>query len=191
MARIEYKDLDDDGKRQRAWVINPKERCRTSCERTIKVLSAHSWISEIRETEKGDDDDIFGIDIFMKVDKKLLSAIGVWTEGLIVPVQVKSSEHEQRKFKSSHREHIFNLGKGDHIFVLDGQDALDVINADLVGQMIYLSYLASKKERSEEEFLRFLVEEMGDRDIVERYLENREIVLEAKWYGKSILDMKK
>ena len=179
-----HKYSDDDGRRQRAWITDGEERGRSSCERVMRVLSSKSWVGDIVETVRNGDDDRSGVDIYFEIDRKLGTAIGIWGEGLVIPIQVKSSEHEQRKFGIAHHHELFNLKRNIHLFVLDGQDAIDVISADLVGQMLVLSCMGG--EFCEESFLEFLKVEMGDTVSVERYRENRELIVEEKWYGKRI-----
>ncbi len=180
---------DDDGLKQRAWVTDAEKRGTEACERTIRVLAERPWISEIEETDRNQIADRYGVDIFMKMDERVLEIIDVWREGLPIPVQVKSSEIEQRRFKMQHKKQIFNSEKGRHIFVFDGQDALDVIAADLVGQMIVLAYFSGSTD--EQGLLKFLEEDMGDSACVIRYRENRELLLDSKWYGDLILNLEK
>lgn len=185
IPRFKYKFPNDDGKRQRAWVTDCDERGRSACERVMKILGNRPWIEETVETEWCGEDDANGVDIFMRVDERLARAIGVWSDGQPIPVQVKSSEHEQRKFEAKHRKKMFNLERGEHLFVLDGQDALDVIAADLVGQMtVLVCLLGAGKEQG---FLDFLETVMGDAELVKRYRENRELITQTKWYGQLIL----
>ena len=173
---------DDDGKKQRAWITDSEERGRSSCERVKRMLNACPWVGDIVETIKNGDHDRCGVDIYIQIEEKLARAIGVWESGQMIPVQVKSSEHEQRKFGVAHHHEIFNLKKKIHFFVLDGQDAMDVITADMVGQIIVLACMTGKYYESE--FLRFLKEEIGDGESLARFLENRELIVSEKWYGQ-------
>jgi hypothetical protein len=181
-----YRYPNDDGKRQRAWVTDCDERGTSACERVKRVLGERPWVTGVVETEKNGDDDRNGVDIFMEMDGNLAVITGVCGEGKLVTIQVKSSEHEQRKFGLIHKDKIFNLENKKHTFVLDGQDALDVITADLLGQMIVAAGLS--KTANEEDFLKFIGGEIGDSEMVIRYRENRELLLLSKWYGPLILN---
>lgn len=180
-----YRYPDDDGRRQRAWVTDCEERGRGACERVLEVLRDRPWVREAVETVRGEVDDKNGTDIFMEINERLISVIGMWDKGQPIAVQVKSSENKQRKFGRQHRGKVFNVKKKEHIFVLDGQDAMDVITADLMGQMIVLVCLSGMA--SEEGLLKYFEEEMKDGDMVARYKENRELLLDTKWYGKQMV----
>jgi hypothetical protein len=178
--KMVYRFPDDDGKRQRAWVTDYRERESSACERVKKVLNERPWICEVTETVHNDCDDQCGVDMFVVVDPDIFKAIGEWGKDSLLAVQVKSSERKQRKFKTMHQSKIFNQKDEKHIFVLDGQDALDVIRADLMGQLIVLAGLT--RSADEEDLLNYMERELYDRDIVQRFRENRELIVTTKWY---------
>lgn len=185
VEKTEYKYPDDDGRRQRAWITDCDERGESACKRVLGVLKDRPWVRNVEETVKNSDEDKRGVDIYLEMDDRLMALLGIGREAYPIAVQVKSSEFEQRKFGQNHKRKVFNVKKNEHMFVLDGQDALDVLKADLVGQMLVLVTLTGRT--GEKGLLRYLEEEMRDKEIVNRFLENKELLLEAKWYGPFIL----
>jgi len=181
-AEFELIYPDDDGRKQRAWIVDGQERGISACERVMDVLSKRSWIpGGAEQTQLNSEEDEHGIDIYVPMNRRLVSFLGIEQDENGVCFQVKSSNHAVTRFVNLHRRSIFNARKRVHLFVLDGQDAKDVIKADIVGQMIIIAGLA--KNLSEEKVLKFLAEQMGDKEIVDRYLENKEIIIDSKWYG--------
>lgn len=179
----EYVYPDDDGRIKRPWIKNSVERGSSACERVKEVLSERPWVNgELLETVKNSTEDGRGVDLYVPMRRNLLRKLGIVQTEKGVTFQIKSGDHAIRKFLS--RRKIFKEGtyafkEGRYSFVLNGQNAKDVILADMVGQM---AALAGRFDTSEAEFLEFLATDLGDGEAVLRYSENREIVLEHAWY---------
>ena len=177
---------DDDGKKQRAWVVDGAERGTSATERVYSVLKQRPWVTgKITITEANCPDDEDGYDLFVPMNGKLLELLRRKSKDLGVPIQVKSSDHSVRDFlrmKRMLKEEKLVVVKGEYIFTFNGQKAKDLILADLVGQMLVLV----GDRMGEPEMLSFLAKKMGDQDAVERWLENREVIIDSWWYKDMI-----
>lgn len=177
---------DDDGAMKRPWVKDPEERGRTAELRVREVIAERDWIvEEAVITEKNGADDEAGVDVYARIDRDLLSVLGIEEGDLGIAFQVKSSEKMVRRFVSKHKKKGEIFGEGRHTFVLNGQDAKMLILTDIIGQMVVLARMNGVDE---ETLLIYLDEEMEDNEAVDCYLANRMVVVEDRWYG-NLLEM--
>lgn len=173
---------DDDGKLQRAWERNPERRGIVACERVYEVMCQRPWVTgDILVTVANSIDDVRGYDLFLPMDERLVQTLGICEKKCGVPVQVKSSDHAVKEFLRSRRimksgELVFT--EGEYIFTFNGHQSKDLIVADMVGQMLLLT----RDYMNEANFLDYLSDGMGDTDAVERWIDNREIILGEWWY---------
>ncbi len=178
---------NDDGKKQRAWVKGAEIRGDTASERVLRVLEERSFLDgKIEVTEKNSQEDMVGYDMFIPMRESLLNILSIRSKRKGVPVQVKSSDHAVRQFLNTHgiyKQERLIFRNGDYIFTFNGQYASDLIVADMVGQMLVL---ASGK-MDEPAFLTYLAEVEEDKAAVERWIENREIILDSWWYRELLV----
>ncbi len=180
---------DDDGEKTMAWVTVSTERERLACERVIAVLSERPWVKgKVTETCCNDDEDVAGIDMKVPVDDQIFEVLGIKSHKGFLPVQVKSSKKAVREFLRE--KHMINRGKlvfshGDYIMTVNGTDAKLLILADMVGQMVML---ARERGMNEVEFLAFMNEWLGDKEAVETWYDQREVMKEVGWYGQFLDD---
>lgn len=187
--RPDFSELDDDGEKTMVWVDNGGEREKIGVERVINTFLERPWIDgEITLTEANSYEDEHGIDMFVPMQTEMLAVLGIWSaKDLGVPVQVKSSLKEVRDFlkkKKMIRDNKPIYRDGLYTFTLNGTDAKLLVLADLVGQMMAVA-MNEGSVKSEEEFLAVL-EMFGDREAVEVWSEQKEVVLDTAWYRELI-----
>lgn len=182
----EFRFPDDDGERKRPWITDPDERGISACERVYRVFDERPWVTgPITITEPNCLDDQRGYDLFVPMQERLMSMLGIRRQHLGVPVQVKSSDRAVKEFVKKH--HVFKASslifdEGNYIFAFNGQHARDLIVADMVGQMVMLA----SEVATEAQFLEFLAYDLCDSEAVERWIENKVIIKDSWWYRKLI-----
>lgn len=166
-----------------------EERGKVSCERVIKMFIERPWVvGVITETEKNCDEDQEGIDLYVPVDTRLTDILCMEQGSKGVMVQVKSSLKRENEFKRGHKSKIMNLASGQNIFVLNGQEEASLILGSLIGQIVAFAGLTGSVP--EDLMLGFMAEEMHDPHAVEAYIENRQEIIEDKWFGDWIRGVK-
>lgn len=182
MQEKQFSFPDDDGRMKRAWVSGDKERGCSACERVYETMLERRWVrGKIVVTDANSLDDSHGFDLFVPMDKDLVRMLGIKRHRDGVPIQVKSSDHAIKNFLKAH--HLAKFGKltfdhGEYIFTFNGHNSKDLILADMVGQMIILT----QEVMTESEFLVVLESVFEDREAVDRWLENREVIKDSWWY---------
>ena len=165
------------------------ERSKTALERVKRLFKERPWvIGEVIETVKNGEEDAMGIDLFVPIYPDLLSVLGIATTEKGVPVQVKSCDRAVMNFLTEKKiffEGRFEFEDGKYIFTFNGQNPSELIVADIVGQMLALS----RGKMTEEEFLTFLSEQMGDEKAVESWWEQCVAIEDAWWYRNLIAEM--
>lgn len=175
-----------DGEHKRPWIVKSEERGESASVRVTEILLGRPWVTgKIIETERSGEDDMMGVDLFVPINEKILGFLGLVQDVRGVPFQVKSGDHSVEKFVR--RRKIFNEGEyrfedGKYIFVLNGQNSMEVILADIVGQMVGLACRFG--DVSEAGVLDYIQEELGDKQAVLRYLEHKVILLDSAWYRR-------
>jgi hypothetical protein len=182
VVETKYLYPDDDGYKQRAWIIDSERRGITACERAFEVVQSRPWVlGDISLTVRNGKEDQMGIDFFVPVDPRILKKLGIRTMEKGIPMQVKSSDKDVVEFLEQKR--LFRMGKpiypdGEYIFVLNGQRSKDLVLADLVGQMLMLT----RKCQDEDSFLHYLGTILGDKEAVARWRENKDVITDSWWY---------
>ena len=159
----------------------------TASERVLRVLEERTWLDgKIEITEKNSQEDMVGYDMFLPMRESLRNVLSIRGKKKGVPVQVKSSDHSVREFLHTHgifKQERLIFRNGDYIFTFNGQNASDLIVADMVGQMLVLTH----GKMDEAAFLTYLAEVEEDKEAVERWIENREIILDSWWYKELLM----
>lgn len=154
-----------------------------SVERVKEVCECRPWvIGEVKVTNRNDDLDAKGYDLFINLPRKMQKLIGVKPSDWGYPVQVKSSDKSVIRFLST--KDIFHRSTGKcredkYIFTFNGQKDKRLLEADIVGQLMLLT----RNKISEPEFLDMLAFKFGDMSGVENWIENRNRIMDEYWYS--------
>lgn len=158
-----------------------KERSRVSCLRAKTMLEKRPWVrGKIEETIQNGKDDERGVDMYVKVDRRLTDLLCMEQEERGIKVQVKSGIKKEYEFWRARKRQILDLAKGENIFILNGQDDYPMMVASLLGQMMAMANLSGTIP--EEVLMGFIAEGLHDEEAVLAYAEHREILIRDRWF---------
>jgi len=155
-----------------------------SCNKVVTMLSRRPWTyGRVIRTKNNSTEDKQGVDVFYPVDERLEDLLWLSHDARGMKVQVKSSWYNENDFYyiGPNRHRVHNLVKGENIFILNGREEYPEMMASLVAQMVTFGSLSGVPE---DVVIDFLASDLGDEEIVEAYIDQKEKLIEYKWFGE-------